>query len=299
MANYLNLQVPSSCHENWYEMAPEERGRFCLSCKKSVVDFTHMSDRELTQYFQANKGAAYGRFTESQLNRDILLLKKPLPWIKYFFLFSLPAFLLSLKSAAQLHGGATPVEAVPVMPKVSSSDSTMGETITLCGVVTDEAGVPLQFAYVGIKNTNYGTFCDNSGYFVLDGVAAHDFIQLTPSLKGEEVMACCFAPKKVKRKERKEHKQLSTEASSLLVYPNPVVLGNKLNVQCRSLEPGSYSAELYTLSGQLVQDLKVTYAKVDKEISLPVGLPNSGTYLLRLTHEKTGKQFSQQVVVQN
>jgi hypothetical protein len=283
-----------------------------------------MTDRELIKYFQMYNGAACGRFTESQLNRDIPFPKKPLPWIKYFFLFSLPAFLLSLKSAAQLHGGATPVEAVPVMPKVSSSDSTMGETITLCGVVTDEAGVPLQFAYVGIKNTNYGTFCDNSGYFVLDGVAAHDFIlftyvgyetkevvvaslqqgtevklQLTPSLKGEEVMACCFAPKKVKRKERKEHKQLSTEASSLLVYPNPVVLGNKLNVQCRSLEPGSYSAELYTLSGQLVQDLKVTYAKVDKEISLPVGLPNSGTYLLRLTHEKTGKQFSQQVVVQN
>jgi hypothetical protein len=42
-----------------------------------------------------------GRFYEDQLDRSIEIPKKRIPWVKYFFQFVLPAFLLSLKASAQ------------------------------------------------------------------------------------------------------------------------------------------------------------------------------------------------------
>lgn len=101
MSKYLKLQVSNSCHEDWQSMLPEEKGRFCLPCQKKVVDFTSMSDIELTQFFQQAKGSTCGLFTTSQLNRDIVISRNQLPWIKYFFQATLPAFLLSLKASAQ------------------------------------------------------------------------------------------------------------------------------------------------------------------------------------------------------
>jgi hypothetical protein len=60
-----------------------------------------------------------------------------------------------------------------------------------------------------------------------------------------------------------------------------------------------YKVELYSLAGQLVQSLARSYGKKDSEMSVPVDALPAGTYLLRLTHEKSGKHISQQVIVQN
>jgi hypothetical protein len=92
MAQYLQLQIPSSCGESWHGMALQQAGRYCLSCKKTVVDFTAMSDSELAAYFKAHKGTTCGRFIQQQLNRDIPLPQRTLPWVKHFFLFLLTCF---------------------------------------------------------------------------------------------------------------------------------------------------------------------------------------------------------------
>jgi hypothetical protein len=36
------LQINKPCHENWGAMTPNERGRHCASCNKTVVDLTAM-----------------------------------------------------------------------------------------------------------------------------------------------------------------------------------------------------------------------------------------------------------------
>src|SRR5688500_1195462 len=122
MARYLNLQVPSSCRENWDNMRPDQNGRHCSSCQKSVIDFTQMTDQELVNYFTSHKGSTCGRFTANQLNKDILFPQKPLPWIKYFFRFTLPAFLLSLKSSAQTTRLPVPTVVAPIKYKTSVTD---------------------------------------------------------------------------------------------------------------------------------------------------------------------------------
>jgi hypothetical protein len=53
MARYLKLQLPSSCNEQWKNMIPGDAKRYhCLSCQKSVIDFTAMTDSELIQHFK-------------------------------------------------------------------------------------------------------------------------------------------------------------------------------------------------------------------------------------------------------
>ncbi|MES2545191.1 MAG: hypothetical protein V4548_09925 [Bacteroidota bacterium] len=72
MASFKIL-IPKPCNENWDKMTPNENGRFCDSCAKSVVDFTTMLPDEIQHYFIQNKDARIcGRFKKTQLNSVII-----------------------------------------------------------------------------------------------------------------------------------------------------------------------------------------------------------------------------------
>ena len=96
---HLNLSIPTPCHENWGSMLPNEKGRHCLSCQKTVVDFTKMTDTQIIHFFQEYKTATCGRFLETQLNRPILqpIITKS----QSRFAWLLSALLLPLSSNAQ------------------------------------------------------------------------------------------------------------------------------------------------------------------------------------------------------
>lgn len=68
----MTVHIPEPCHEDWNKMLPDEKGKFCLSCSKSVVDFTGKSDMEIHQILIENTGKKLcGRFTKTQLNRPL------------------------------------------------------------------------------------------------------------------------------------------------------------------------------------------------------------------------------------
>ncbi len=58
----ITLSIPQPCHEDWNKMSAMDKGRFCASCQKAVIDFTNMSDRELTEFFKRPTGNMCGRF---------------------------------------------------------------------------------------------------------------------------------------------------------------------------------------------------------------------------------------------
>ena len=105
MRKHIQLNIPKPCHESWDQMTPVDkarpddpvgRGRFCGSCQKQVVDFTIMSDTQLAVFFRKpSTGSVCGRFMQDQLDRTIDIPKKRIPWVKYFFQFLLPGFLMS------------------------------------------------------------------------------------------------------------------------------------------------------------------------------------------------------------
>jgi len=50
-----NLKIEKPCHEDWNKMAPNQLGRHCQLCEKTVVDFTKMSSEEIKEYL-SNRG---------------------------------------------------------------------------------------------------------------------------------------------------------------------------------------------------------------------------------------------------
>lgn len=66
----MKITIPKPCHENWDNMTPDEKGKFCSVCSKTVHDFTSFSDEELINTFDFNKNIC-GRFREDQLGVNL------------------------------------------------------------------------------------------------------------------------------------------------------------------------------------------------------------------------------------
>jgi hypothetical protein len=73
------ISIPEPCHENWNDMSITDKGRFCSSCSKVVVDFTNRSKASILQEYlnsDPNGEKLCGVFKNSQLdeiNRDFEL----------------------------------------------------------------------------------------------------------------------------------------------------------------------------------------------------------------------------------
>jgi len=172
MSKRIQLHIPEPCHENWDKMTPVEKGRFCNACQKQVVDFTGMSDEQMIAFFRKpTTGSVCGRFIGDQLNRDIVVPKKRIPWVKYFFQFALPAFLISFKATAQgkvkiLSGDTTIITSSPaIRGKVAVGP--ISEKI-IQGRITDNNGNGIVGAIVTIKNMGISTATDSKGYYKLN-----------------------------------------------------------------------------------------------------------------------------------
>ncbi len=186
MAKKFQLSIPEPCHENWDAMTPVEKGKFCGSCQKQVVDFSTMSDRQVAEFFKKpSTGSVCGRFMTDQLERDIEIPRKRIPWFKYFFQFALPAFLVSIKASSVKAQGEirvrttatdTTKKPIPIrmgmVAKPICTKPVIGDTIvfsnvnrTIFGVVTDEKGDPVPGPTIVIKGTRTGVSADNNGNF--------------------------------------------------------------------------------------------------------------------------------------
>lgn len=63
-----NFYIPKPCFEDWESMSPEEKGRFCSVCSKTVIDFTQKQPHEIQQIMEEKKGERVcGKFYDHQL----------------------------------------------------------------------------------------------------------------------------------------------------------------------------------------------------------------------------------------
>jgi len=68
----VKLSVDDPCHEDWSNMTPNEKGKFCDSCAKPVIDFSKATDVEIIRFLDDHKGQkTCGRFRASQLERPL------------------------------------------------------------------------------------------------------------------------------------------------------------------------------------------------------------------------------------
>lgn len=84
--NQLNIHIPEPCHEDFSKMKKDERGRYCLSCAKHVVDFSGKSTEEIIAFFETKKsGEVCGTFYPQQLeNKPAAAQRKSLFQLRIF-----------------------------------------------------------------------------------------------------------------------------------------------------------------------------------------------------------------------
>jgi len=71
MANkFLKLDKP--CTENWEHMTPNEQGRFCQLCAKTVIDFSNLSPIEITKQLKQARGSVCARVSKKQLKTPLI-----------------------------------------------------------------------------------------------------------------------------------------------------------------------------------------------------------------------------------
>lgn len=191
MAKTLQLSIPEPCHENWADMTPTEKGRFCAACQKEVVDFTNMREAELVAFFRKKKtGSVCGRFNDTQLNTEMTVPPKRIPWARYFFQITLPAFIASGKLMAQgkvvpeYKSNETVITVLAGFAKVKEKTSSPRQITTVKGQVIDETGVGIPYASLTNNKTKAGIVADSLGNFILKDVHVLEGSEYTVSAVG-------------------------------------------------------------------------------------------------------------------
>jgi hypothetical protein len=85
---YIEISIPQPCSQAWADMTPNEKGRHCAHCDRTVIDFTCFTDSELYSFFANNNEKVCGRYFSTQLDRRI-----PMPCQQGCALFRMAAAL--------------------------------------------------------------------------------------------------------------------------------------------------------------------------------------------------------------
>ena len=409
MSKKIQLTIAEPCHENWDGMTPVEKGKFCGSCQKQVVDFSNLSDRQVAEFFKKpSTGSVCGRFMTDQLDRAIEIPRKRIPWMKYFFQIAIPAFLVSIKVSASKTQQRQPqvktvtkdttkippynelrtmgIVARPEIIKPVKVDTIVapvkepiqmvkGEiavktptkepvcnreimgTVTMPveinkneieGTVVDENNQPVPFASIETGKAGEGLMTDANGYFkirknwfskgktltfssvgfenktIIAGEAQYSagrlFVQLKANVVLPEVVLNPTSNvlmgkiaiggvgiRKITKEELIIEKKdtaaareikLPVEENSLLVYPNPIQSGATLNLSFKKIDEGYYQFQILNQSGQMVQQKEIWVDAEARLLNTEVPVVAAGSYFMVLTNKKTGKKFTEKIIIQ-
>lgn len=184
--NQISLSIPEPCNENWLAMSPVEKGRFCASCQKKVIDFTHSSDREIATEVNKNQNLC-GRFSVSQLDRELVIPNEKSPiWmattsvVLSFLGFGTNEMHSQIKGNINVEQTDTKILGGPIPTAIR-------ETI-ISGTVSDNSG-PLPGANVIIKGTTNGVQTDLDGKFTIKVKAGDVLVFSFIGLEAKEVNA--------------------------------------------------------------------------------------------------------------
>lgn len=289
----MMITIPEPCHENWNEMTAAEKGRFCSSCSKEVVDFSNMNDAQIQVYLNNASGKVCGRFDDAQVNRVLAAPVHNTGLFKHIWKMLLPGFFFSVKAAAQnteaqgLQLKDSLIRANP-QPKILGMIAThtlpenKNEQIVKGKVIDADNDMPLPGVFIQIKGSRKGTVTDSAGNFwykipgenknallVISYVGYETKemnikdvlkqngqlkIKMRAALMGEVVVT--HKPRNAKKQEVKPVKVKETYAvvnDKVKIYPNPVETGSSCSVSFGEVEKGNYTAQLTDINGKMIQ----------------------------------------------
>ncbi|MDI9364616.1 MAG: carboxypeptidase-like regulatory domain-containing protein [Flavobacterium sp.] len=336
MNSNVTISVPKPCHENWHTMMLEDKGRFCVSCAKVVVDFSVMTDNEVLNYLKKNTGNTCGHFTNNQLDRPIIATQLQPKRTWRYWLASIAWLLVMLRqSSAQSHDNAKQLIGDTTIVVNDFKDVVVGKVAVksavknVVGRVVDEHDKPLQGASVVIKNVRIGVSTDADGRFSLKvdknkvtisvsyiGYTTKEFdvvanseikpIKLAMSevaFLGEVVVVRQFKKRKPQIEKKPLLDTLSQCVSKVIdgkafnVYPNPVNANGIINISIK--EAGNYEVQILNSQSKVVVSrmINTQATKQTVQFNLPTGL-SQGVNYVRLLNTLTNKQRVDKLLVQ-
>ena len=182
------ITIPKPCNENWHGMTLLEKGRFCNACSTVVKDFTGLSDAEIISELQGANGKLCGRFSDTQLNRELEGARFVLPNPRTNRLGRIAASFLLIHSF--VNQVSAQQKSIPVAQHISNKQAGTNvkatpdtTNIVIKGKILDyHNNQPLKKLEVEIKGTRFKCVTDIYGRFKFqlpDSFAMRDVIITT------------------------------------------------------------------------------------------------------------------------
>jgi Secretion system C-terminal sorting domain len=264
MSKYISISIPQPCSQNWDDMTANHEGRFCNSCQKTVVDFTAMSDTQVLNFINSNADKTCGIFYENQLEKQMLVPRKPLPWLKYFFTITLPAFLLSQKANAQKIIEKNKIEITKsnksAVEPLEKKDTVQNlDTVVVRSYATNRIG--------GKIMTRCGT-------------------QST-------LMGSVYSKASIIKVEDKKH----TSVNEITIYPNPIASNTRMNINWVNPVYNNQQIEIFNAVGVLMQKEIIALNTKTNSSSFMLHQLIKGFYIIRITDVKTQAKMSKEFIL--
>ena len=266
MSKYLTITIPEGCTQDWNSMEQRTTGKHCNSCQKTVIDFTLMTDNQLTDFFKKNTGNVCGRFYNDQLNKQIAIPKRELPWLKYFFTITLPAFLFSQKSWGQQR---------------SHKEKT---------VITKET-------YQPIKNIGY---IDKIPTEKKDSVIDMEEVVVKTNAitrQGRILLGDVVRITRLVKRKNKEL-QIQDENDLINIFPNPIFPNSKLTIYWKQQVACNQLVEIFNANGNVIQTEMISISSRTADSFIWLKQMPAGFYIIKITDTKTRLQLSKEFIVQ-
>lgn len=178
----ISLQIPEPCHEDWQQMTPTERGRFCSSCQKEVLSFTDMTDAQVIAFFKKRPTNVCGQFRPEQLRTYHLA---PEPQLRTRFGALAVGSLISVMTVGSTAASAQEkmgevvrvVDTAPTCTDAALDKVEQGTVDSLHAftgrVLNMNTGSGMPNVTLQIKGTDIGTHTDAEGRFCLTIPESH------------------------------------------------------------------------------------------------------------------------------
>jgi hypothetical protein len=243
-------------------MTPTDKGRFCQSCAKQVVDFSEMSDQQIHNYISNATARLCGRFAEDQLQRPLQPVKqekKKIWWVAAM----MPLMMVFGKVAAQKKKQQQPAPIAIVKQEAIMGDTIIPSlirpqrimviktAIQIKGKVMNEKGEPVPFATFRVFNQPLTAIADSTGNFIIKLHNDADSIEIEASAVGFENTRI-----RVNNKEKKDVRLVLKETEKKL--PDVVVTGYGIQALVGRVG-GLYVIRIVTLAEKIDTVMRQTF----------------------------------------
>ena len=152
-------------------MSTTQKGKFCASCQKEVIDFTKLSSTEIAR---KTKNATHlcGRFTSKQLEQEYISNSQS-SLSRLGIALGLGSIIAVAQPSFSQEDKSNKIEFNELQGEVALTTQT-NDSISISGIVTNEDGRPLPGVNVIQQSTKNKSITDFDGHFIIN-ISEDDF----------------------------------------------------------------------------------------------------------------------------